>query len=258
MSATPLFKTYDPVEKLISQVGALASGGTGGGTTTNALATTGGTMTGNITMSGTSKITQATAPTVASDVTNKQYVDSAVSAVSAPQMSFAGWKLNNASFFEVNPTTQVKLFTNIDGIGANQWTDTTEDAISVSGGIFSIQNKSTSKTMWYICSAHFTGLSNKTAPTVAGALRFKFNDEDSGNPINSQWCVLRSFSTSNVPSPEASAPQVSGSNMMYATISVPPGTTRRISVIANNPSATDVMQLNQTDDVCQIMITRQS
>lgn len=42
---------------------------------TGFLPTTGGTMTGNISMSGSSKVTQATAPTGNADLTNKQYVD---------------------------------------------------------------------------------------------------------------------------------------------------------------------------------------
>ena len=42
---------------------------------TGFLPTTGGTMTGNISMSGSSKVTQATAPSDNADLTNKQYVD---------------------------------------------------------------------------------------------------------------------------------------------------------------------------------------
>ena len=47
---------------------------------TGFLPTTGGTMTGNITMGGSSKVTQATAPTDNADLTNKQYVDQKIAA----------------------------------------------------------------------------------------------------------------------------------------------------------------------------------
>ena len=47
---------------------------------TGFLPTTGGTMTGNITMDGSSKVTQATAPTGNADLTNKQYVDQQIAA----------------------------------------------------------------------------------------------------------------------------------------------------------------------------------
>nr|DAT89020.1 MAG TPA: tail fiber-like protein [Caudoviricetes sp.] len=48
---------------------------------TGFLPTTGGTMSGNISMSGSSKVTQATAPTENADLTNKQYVDQKDSAL---------------------------------------------------------------------------------------------------------------------------------------------------------------------------------
>ena len=47
---------------------------------TGFLPTTGGTMTGNISMSGSSKVTQAAAPTENADLTNKQYVDQQIAA----------------------------------------------------------------------------------------------------------------------------------------------------------------------------------
>lgn len=55
---------------------------TGDGTisVTGFLPTTGGSMTGNISMSGSSKVTQATAPTENADLTNKQYVDQKIAA----------------------------------------------------------------------------------------------------------------------------------------------------------------------------------
>jgi hypothetical protein len=84
------FKTYDPVAQLV------ASGGGGGG----GLPSTGGTMTGNINMTVPSKIIQCQAPSGVCDLTNKQYVDNAIStaiaALGAPLLPLSGGTMTGA------------------------------------------------------------------------------------------------------------------------------------------------------------------
>ncbi|ADO00481.1 hypothetical protein WIV_gp137 [Wiseana iridescent virus] len=62
------FKLYDPVAQLV------ATGGGGGG----GLPLTGGTLTGNLTLTAPAKINQSQAPTGPNDLTNKAYVDSLI------------------------------------------------------------------------------------------------------------------------------------------------------------------------------------
>ncbi|ADO00382.1 hypothetical protein WIV_gp039 [Wiseana iridescent virus] len=66
------FKIYDPVAQLV------ATGGGGGGSGTG-LPLTGGTLTGNLTLTAPAKIIQSTAPTGPDDLVNKAYVDAKAS-----------------------------------------------------------------------------------------------------------------------------------------------------------------------------------
>jgi hypothetical protein len=85
------FKTYDPVAQLIA-----SGGGSGGG----GLPSTGGTMTGDINMTVPSKIIQCQAPSGVCDLTNKQYVDNAISiaiaALGSPLLPLSGGTMTGA------------------------------------------------------------------------------------------------------------------------------------------------------------------
>jgi len=76
------FKVYDPVAELIA-----AGPGTGGG-----LPSTGGTLTGNLTMQVPSKVVQCEPPIDPCDLTNKTYVDSLIGG--GPFLPLAGGTLN--------------------------------------------------------------------------------------------------------------------------------------------------------------------
>lgn len=86
---------------------------------TGFLPTTGGTMTGNISMSGSSKVTQATAPTENADLTNKQYVDQKDSSLQR-QIDNVYTQWNNHL---VTTAPQGNFFSTAQGVyaGTQQW-----------------------------------------------------------------------------------------------------------------------------------------
>ena len=84
---------------------------------TGFLPTTGGTMTGNISMSGSSKVTQSTAPTDNADLTNKQYVDQQIAASSYTLPAATASTLGGVKIGEnVNVTADGTISVNIPSV----------------------------------------------------------------------------------------------------------------------------------------------
>ncbi|AHL67540.1 hypothetical protein DH26_gp045 [Chloriridovirus anopheles1] len=85
------FKVYDPIAKLIA-----SSGGGGSG-----LPLTGGTLTGNLTLTAPAKIIQAQSPVNPQDLTNKAYVDGLISG--GPFLPLSGGTMSGAISQPVAP-----------------------------------------------------------------------------------------------------------------------------------------------------------
>jgi hypothetical protein len=98
------FTIYDPLTELAAEVAKLESGdGGGGGGGSGGLPSTGGTLSGNLTLTSPAKVIQSAAPTDSNDLTNKAYVDSQIAA--APYLPLSGGTMSGQILQPLAPTT---------------------------------------------------------------------------------------------------------------------------------------------------------
>lgn len=93
------FTIYDPLEELAAQVAELENGGGSGG----GLPSSGGTLSGDLTLTPPAKVIQSQAPVNPDDLTNKAYVDNAIA--NAPYLPLAGGTMSGQILQPLAPTT---------------------------------------------------------------------------------------------------------------------------------------------------------